>query len=137
MKKVFFGATLFLGLALTACSGENTVAEGNGEETGAEEAEVSMTCADLESQVGELEGKEVTFTAISWGNSGTTTGEVKMNLGDVKLEGMKQAKVIANFSADNAEAANAIEKDAEVTIKATVDGEDYGAVQLSNPEIIK
>ncbi|MDX2360283.1 MAG: hypothetical protein QNK23_05730 [Crocinitomicaceae bacterium] len=135
MKKVFLGSALFLGLLLVGCSSGDAV-EGEDAEGGEEEV-AAMTCADLESQVDELEGQEVTITAISWGNSNTIDGDVKMNLGDVALEGMQQAHVVANFSADNADAANGVEKDATVTIKATVGGSEYGAVQLNDPEIVK
>ena len=39
-------------------------------------------------------------------------GDVKMNLGDEKLEGMRQANVVVNFAPENAAAAEGVEKDA-------------------------
>jgi hypothetical protein len=134
MKKVLFGSLFMAGLLFTGCSGEVNV---EGGEEGGEEEVAALSCADLNDQVDDLIGQEVTIKAISWGNSATMDGDVKMNLGDEKLEGMQQASVVVNFSADNASAAEGIEKDAEVTIKATVGEAEYGAVQLSNPEIIK
>lgn len=135
MKKVFFGSALVLCAALASCTSETTVTEG-GENT-EEQAPTAMTCQDIENQKDELKGKEVTVKAFSWGNSNTMDGDVRMNLGDKKLEGMAQAHVIANFSPDNAEAADAVKKDDEVTIKATVGDYEYGAVHLTNPEIVK
>lgn len=132
MRNLFITGAVMLGLFLTACSAEVTT------EGGEVEAEsTSMTCAELEAQASDLKGKEITIKAISWGNSNTVSGDVSMGLGDSKLEGLKQAHVAVNFSADNADAANTIKQDAEVTIKATVGDVDYGAVQLNNPKIVK
>lgn len=126
---------LMLGVLLTACSTEVETTT-NGENT--ENAESSaMTCAELKEKVDELEGKEVTLKAISWGSLGSTTGEVSLNLGDEKLEGMKQAPVVAKFSEANADVANGVERDSEVTIKATVNGMNYGSVELKDPTIVK
>ncbi len=135
MKKVLLGSAFMLGLLFVGCSEAETTEAGKLDEGKTESA--NMTCADLESKVDEFKGKEVTITAISWGNSETVSGDVKMNLGDAKLEGMQQAHVVANFGADNAAAAKSVKADASVTIKATVGGSEYGAVQLNNPEIIK
>ena len=133
MKRVLFGSTLMLGLLFTACSGEVTVTDGTEEQA----EDTALNCQELNDQKDDLKGQEVTVKAISWGNSATIDGDVKMNLGDVKLEGMQQAHVVVNFSPENAAAAEAVEKDAEVTIKATVGEYEYGAVQLNDPEVIK
>ncbi len=82
-------------------------------------------------------GTEITIKAISWGNNGTSTGETQMSLGDEKLDGMQQAHLVAVFSEVDTAASEGVEKDSEVTIKATVGEETYGAVKLTNPTIVK
>lgn len=129
MKKVLSGSVFILSLLLISCSGGG--AEGSAEKV------TAMTCTDIESQADSLKGQEITITVISWGNNNVMDGGVKMNLGDVKLEGMKQAHVVANFSAENKASAESVEKDAKVTITATVGEFEYGAVQLVNPVIVK
>ena len=130
MRNLFITGAVAFGLFLTACSADVTTENGEAEST-------SMTCTELKAQASDLEGKEITIKAVCWGSSSKLDGDVSVNLGDSKLEGMQQAHVVANFSADNTEAGKAIEKDAEVTIKATVGKVDYGAVQLNSPEIVK
>jgi len=137
MRNLFITGAVAFGLFLTACSADVTTENGEPIVENGESESTSMTCAELEAQASDLEGKEITIKAICWGSSNKLDGDVSVNLGDNKLEGMQQAHVVANFSADNAEVAKAIEKDAEVTIKATVGKVDYGAVQLNNPEIVK
>ncbi len=136
MKKVFISGALMLGLMMTACSTEVSEDLENVLEN-LESEESKLTCSELKEKVDEYEGKEVTLTAISWGSLGKMDGGVSMNLGDEKLEGMKVAPVVAEFGEDQAEAAKAIEKDATVTIKATVGGKAYGSVKLENPSIVK
>ena len=82
-------------------------------------------------------GTEITIKAISWGNNGTSTGETQMSLGDEKLDGMQQAHLVAVFSEADTAASEGVEKDSEVTIKATVGEQAYGAVKLTNPTIVK
>lgn len=137
MRNLFITGAVMFGLFLTACSAEVTTENGEVAVENGETESTSMTCEELEAQAGDLEGKEITIKAISWGNSNSIDGDVSMNLGDNKLEGMRQAHVVANFSPESADAAKAIKQDAEVTIKATVGKVDYGAVQLNNPEIVK
>jgi len=137
MKKVLIPGALMLGLLLTACSTEvSDNLESVLDEIEAE-TESKLTCSELKANVENYEGKEVTLTAISWGSLGKMDGGVSLNLGDEKLEGMKVAPVVAEFGEDEAEAAKAIERDATVTIKATVAGKDYGSVKLENPSIVK
>lgn len=136
MKKILIPGVVMFGLLLTACSTEVSEDLENALENIEAEAS-SLTCAELMDKVDEYEGQEVTLTAISWGNLGTMDGGVSMNLGDEKLEGMKVAKVVAEFTEDQADAAKAIEKDATVTVKATVAGKAYGSVKLENPSIVK
>ncbi len=130
MKKLLFGASLALGVILTSCSVETTVENKM-------EQESSLTCELLLSKVDSLEGKQVTISALSWGNSNVMGGGLKLNLGDTKLEGLSQASVVANFDAENIAEAEGIEKNSEVTIEATVGGVEYGSVQLNDPKIIK
>ncbi|MFK7786672.1 MAG: hypothetical protein AB8B56_16255 [Crocinitomicaceae bacterium] len=136
MKKILIPGALMLGLFFTACSTEVSEDLENVLEN-LEAEESKLTCSELKEKVDEYEGKEVTLTAVSWGNLGTMDGGVSMNLGDEKLEGMKVAPVVAEFGENQAEAANAIKRDATVTIKATVGGEAYGSVKLENPSIVK
>lgn len=138
MKNLAFGSALILGLMFTACQSETTIEDGTQTEEGAEESQEStaMTCKELLDQKDDLKGKEVTIKAISWGNSNMMGGDVRMNLGDEKLEGMQQAHVVADFSKDNASAAESVKQDDEVTIKATVGDYEYGAVKLLNPEVL-
>lgn len=140
--------TLLVGAAfMQSCSSEVTVDETNpkdGEVENADSPEAEGTvkkgpgisCSELVSDFDELEATKVTISAISWGNSNTMSGEVQMNLGDEKLEGMKQAPVVVVFSKDEAEAAGAIQRDAAVTIRATVLEQAYGSVKLVNPVVL-
>jgi hypothetical protein len=139
MKKIIFGSALVMsGLFMTAC-GDATDALEEGLE-GLESEVVddnSLTCAEVLDQCDDLEGTEVTVKAVSWGSSDRVGGEVSLDLGDVKLEGMQQSHVVAIFSEANAAAAKAVEKDANVTIKAKVGPYEYGAVKLLDPTIVK
>ena len=131
MKKMFLMSAVVLGLAIVSCSGDVTTRD----DAEVEDTVATMTCAELQEKVDELTGKEVTIKAISWGNSATKTGDIKMTLGDKKLEGMQQSTVVVNFTAADAAVADAVKSGDEVTITATVGGEDYGAVQLNKPKI--
>ena len=131
-----------LGLLMTACGADVEVTDDlenvlENLEDAVNEESGELTCAELKANVDEYEGQEVTLTAISWGNLGKMDGTVSMNLGDEKLEGMQSAPVVAEFAEGDAEAANAVERDATITIKATVAGEAYGSVKLENPSIVK
>ncbi len=143
MKQIFISGAVVLGLFLTACTAEVSTTENEGDAENVENVDETeatsdnMTCADLLNRVDDLMGKEVTVTATSWGTSNTMSGEVNLNLGDGKLEGMRQAPVVAKFAAEDAEAAKAIEKDQEVTIKATLSDYNYGAIELTNPTVVK
>lgn len=140
--------TLLVGAAfMQSCSSEVTVDETNlkdGEVENADSPEAEgavkkgpgISCSELVSDFGELEATKVTISAISWGNSNTMSGEVQLSLGDEKLEGMKQAPVVVVISKDEAEAAGAIERDAAVTIRATVLEQAYGSVKLVNPVVL-
>lgn len=130
MRNLFIIGTVVFGLFLTAWSASVITQNGESES-------ISITCTELEEHASDLQGKEITIKAICWGSSSRLDGDVSVNLGDNKLEGMQQTRVVVNFSTDNAEVAKAIEKDVEVTLKATVGEVNYGAVQLNNPEIVK
>lgn len=135
MKKVVLGSIFMLGLLVVGCS-EGNKTDGAITEEKKEEV-TAMTCANIEEQVDELKGQEVTIKAISWGSNNVMGGGVKLNLGDEKLEGMKQAHVVVNFTAEDAAIAKELKKDVDVTLTATVGGSEYGAVQLNNPKIVK
>ena len=136
MKNLLFLLTfLAASFLMTSCGGDAANNAGGAGEEKAKEAEM-MKCADLKSKFDELEDKEVTFSAVSWGTNNTTTGDVNLNLGDEPLSGMKQASVVVVFPADKAEAATGLAKDATVKIKATVSESKYGAVYLTNPTIL-
>ncbi len=140
MKQIFFSGAVVLGLIMTACTAEVTTTENEGETENVENVEAkseNMTCEEMLNDVDNLLGKEVTVTATCWGTSNTMTGEVNLNLGDGKLEGMRSAPVVVKFAEGEAEAAKAIEKDQEVTIKAKVNDYKYGAIELTNPSIVK
>lgn len=140
MKHIFISGAVVLGLFLTACTSEVTTTENESDAENVETAEQkseNMTCQDIVDNVDELIGQEVTVTATCWGTSNTMTGEVNLNLGDGKLEGMRSAPVVVKFAAEDADAAKAIEKDKEVTIKAKVNDYKYGAAELTNPSIVK
>lgn len=146
--KTIIMTSLLLGAALMqSCSSEVTVEEtdlqeGEVENTDTPEADPpvakgpGISCAELVSDFDELEMTMVTISAISWGNSNTTTGDVQLSLGDKKLEGMQQAPVVVVFSKDEAEAAAGIKEGDVVTIRATVMEEAYGSVRLVKPKVL-
>lgn len=122
--------SLFFCLFLISCGGDTT--ENNAESTPKISA---LTCSDLISQYDDQEGKEITIKAISWGTSNTATGDIYLNLGDKALTGMQSAKVVVVFPADREAEAKGVAKDTEVTLKATVGEDKYGAIYLTNPVI--
>jgi len=132
MKKVVIVGTLILTLG-TACSGSIETTTENNVEAVVETNYTSLE--DLKSNHSELEGKEITIEAISWGNSNMIDGSVQMDLGSEKLSGLKQAQVVVAFGSDM-EKLNSVKKDQTVVIKAKVGESSYGAIHLTNPELI-
>lgn len=143
MKQIFISGAVVFGLLLTACTAEVTTTENGGDtdnvenNEGEETTSGNMTCGEVLNDVDNLLGSEVTITATCWGTSKTMTGEVNLNLGDGKLEGMRSAPVVVKFAEDKADVAEAIQRDQEVTIKAKVNDYKYGAVELIDPTIVK
>ena len=82
-----------------------------------------------------LEGKEVTVKAISWGTVGISGGGKRLNLGPKKLEGLRQAHLVADFAKGDA-SVDAVKKDAEVKLKCTVGKKAYGARNLDGCKIL-
>ncbi|MCP4438024.1 MAG: hypothetical protein GY810_03695 [Aureispira sp.] len=134
--KTIFNSILFLALSffLVACGGDAATSNSETNNPPKEES-TSLTCNDLNSKFDELKDQEITIKAISWGASETMSG-VNLALGDEVLSGLKQAKVQVVFSTENGAIAKAIEKDAEVTIKATVSESKHGAIYLTNPTVL-
>lgn len=132
MKKVLIVGTLIIALA-ASCSGNIETSTEN--EVSAAETINYTSLDDLTSNHNELEGKEITIEAVSWGNSGMADGTFRMSLGGEKLTGLKQAHTVVNYDS-SMESLNNVEKDQTVVIKATVGESAYGAIHLNNPELI-
>ena len=149
MKKMKYlsGCILAAGLLLQSCGG-NTQNNGNTVEPQKEAA--STTTASTSADVNGMtvaaaknfleadaanKGKEVTVSAYSWGSNDRMGGEVGLNLGDKKLEGMQQASFTCIFSKDQAAAAKAVAKDARVTISGKI-AKGAGGVELTDCKII-
>jgi hypothetical protein len=74
-------------------------------------------------------GKEITVSGYSWGTNNRMGGEVLLNLGDVKLEGFKQATFSCVFTKEKADAVKIIVKDAMVTVTGKIKS-GSGGVEL-------
>lgn len=98
-------------------------------------AEAELSHDELLKQGATLEGKEVTVKAVSWGTVGIKDGGKRLNLGPAKLEGLRQAHLVADFKPDD-KSVEAIEKDAEVKLQCTVGKKAYGARQLEGCKIL-
>lgn len=81
-------------------------------------------------------GKEVTVSAYSWSNNERMGGEIQLNLGDKKLEGMKQATFSCIFGKDQAAAIKAIAKDAMVTVTGKI-SKGAGGVELNDCKLVQ
>lgn len=133
MKKMKFILIGCIASMVFACSSETTVEDNtDGQETVAEEAqEDQLTCAELSSNYDEYEGKTITLTAYSWGNSETTDGNIRVDIADEKLEGMGSPSVTIDMT-DKTKAAS-IKKDDKITFTGKVGKQDYGVVHIENP----
>lgn len=133
MKKMKFILIGCIATIAVACSSETTVEDNlDGQETIAEESQEDLlTCAELSSNYEEYEGKTITLTAYSWGNSETMDGNIRIDIADEKLEGMGSPSVTIDMT-DKAKAAS-INKDDKITVTGTVGKQDYGVVHIENP----
>lgn len=133
MKKVKFILAGLVASMAVACSSETAVEDNlDGQETIAEESqEDQLTCAELSSNYDEYEGKTITLTVYSWGNSETTDGKVRVDIADEKLEGMGSPSVTIDMT-DKAKAEK-IKKDDKITVTGKVGKQDYGVVHIENP----
>ncbi|MGV6860966.1 MAG: hypothetical protein ACWA41_04290 [Putridiphycobacter sp.] len=150
-NKNVFVKTSIMALALmvmTSCGSSETTTEEHStdSETTTEQTEnteeapeavesSNYTCEKLYNDFDNLEGQEITITAISWGTQGTLSGGKMLNLGDEKLEGMKQAKVVVKFAEGEEAMVDGISMDDQVTVTGTVESQEYGHVVLVNPKM--
>ena len=81
--------------------------------------------ADSLSASDESKGKEVTISAYNWEVSETTTGTVRLNLGDTKAEGMVTSTFYAEFPESKKEELSKIAKNAKVTVKGKLNSDAY------------
>lgn len=130
-------------VALSSCGSGSDKKAGDEKDIPAKSGDVStgksMTVAEATAFLEANEansGKEVTVTAISWGNNARMGGEVQINLGDKKLEGMASASFSCIFEKDQAAAIQAIAKDATVTISGKI-AKGAGGIELTACKLLQ
>lgn len=150
MKKTAFKSFLIVWAAavLQSCGGGDA-----GKKDGAEEPKQETTSTTKEDASSEKKGmsiaeakafleadpankgKEVTVSGYSWGSNDRMGGEVQLNLGDKKLEGMQQASFSCIFTKEQATAAKALAKDALVTVSGKI-AKGAGGVEMTDCKIM-
>jgi hypothetical protein len=81
-------------------------------------------------------GEKVTVKGLSWGVNGMVGGGKRLNLGQVPLEGMKQAPVVADWDAASAAKLPELAKNAPVKVECTVDEPGYAQVRLKSCSLL-
>lgn len=81
-------------------------------------------------------GKEVTVSAYSWGSNERMDGNIQLNLGDQKLEGMQSASFSCLFGKEQSADVKAIAKDAMVTVTGKI-AKGAGGVQLTDCKLVR
>jgi hypothetical protein len=149
MKKIMFTSVFVLatGLLLQSCGSDASKEEKSGEpakdagttssaSTGSNSNGMTVAAAKSFLEADEAnKGKEVTVTAYSWGSNNRMGGELGLNLGDKKLEGMQQAGFTCIFTKDQAAEAKAVAKDALVTVSGKI-AKGAGGIELTECKII-
>ena len=131
--------TLCISVAIWSCGSGNDTKNNDGKESGKDVSRKGMTVAEatafLEADVANS-GKEITVSAISWGSNNRIGGQVQLNLGDKKLEGMASASFSCIFEKDQAAAIQAIAKDATVTISGKI-AKGAGGIELTECKLLQ
>lgn len=99
----------------------------------------AVSVKDAVAKVNESEansGQEVVVKGYFWAKSSTSDGIIHVDMGDAKLEGMQQAPLSANFSADKKDKLSSLTKDNMITVKGKIMKTPY-VVYMDNCELIK
>lgn len=81
-------------------------------------------------------GKEVVVKGYYWAKSSTSDGVIHVDMGDAKLEGLQQAPITVNFSADKKDKLSNLTKDNMITVRGKIMKTPY-LIYIDNCELVK